>query len=286
MLNVIVEGLLIGGVYGLVALGFVMVFKSSQVMNLAQGYVIGLSAYLLYTLMVTLGLPAIAALPMLLVLGAVANILIERFAIRPLMGQSFLAILMMTLMVGTILKGFMVLFWQGKIWNIPFAPRGLWTFASLKIMPDAAISFLVAGAVFVLLVVLFRYTRLGLSMRVVAADHEVAQSLGIRVNRIFSLSWAAAGAFAAVCGVLLGMVFSVTIDLGGMALGKGMTILLVGGLSSIPGAFVGGLLIGVSESVGSYWMPALKDIAPFIFMLIILLVRPHGLFGQKRIERI
>jgi branched-chain amino acid transport system permease protein len=283
MLNVIVEGLLIGGVYGLVALGFVMVFKSSQVMNLAQGYVIGLSAYLLYTLMVTLGLPAIAALPMLLVLGAVANILIERFAIRPLMGQSFLAILMMTLMVGTILK---VLFWQGKIWNIPFAPRGLWTFASLKIMPDAAISFLVAGAVFVLLVVLFRYTRLGLSMRVVAADHEVAQSLGIRVNRIFSLSWAAAGAFAAVCGVLLGMVFSVTIDLGGMALGKGMTILLVGGLSSIPGAFVGGLLIGVSESVGSYWMPALKDIAPFIFMLIILLVRPHGLFGQKRIERI
>jgi branched-chain amino acid transport system permease protein len=286
MLNVIVEGLLIGGVYGLVALGFVMVFKSSQVMNLAQGYVIGLSAYLLYTLMVTLGLPAIAALPILLVLGAVANILIERFAIRPLMGQSFLAILMMTLMVGTILKGFMVLFWQGKIWNIPFAPRGLWTFASLKIMPDAAISFLVAGAVFVLLVVLFRYTRLGLSMRVVAADHEVAQSLGIRVNRIFSLSWAAAGAFAAVCGVLLGMVFSVTIDLGGMALGKGMTILLVGGLSSIPGAFVGGLLIGVSESVGSYWMPALKDIAPFIFMLIILLVRPHGLFGQKRIERI
>jgi branched-chain amino acid transport system permease protein len=255
-------------------------------MNLAQGYVIGLSAYLLYTLMVTLGLPAIAALPILLVLGAVANILIERFAIRPLMGQSFLAILMMTLMVGTILKGFMVLFWQGKIWNIPFAPRGLWTFASLKIMPDAAISFLVAGAVFVLLVVLFRYTRLGLSMRVVAADHEVAQSLGIRVNRIFSLSWAAAGAFAAVCGVLLGMVFSVTIDLGGMALGKGMTILLVGGLSSIPGAFVGGLLIGVSESVGSYWMPALKDIAPFIFMLIILLVRPHGLFGQKRIERI
>lgn len=286
MSNVIVAGLLIGGVYGLIALGFVMVFKSSQVMSLSQGYVIGLCAYILYTLMVALGLSAAFALPILLICGMAVNVLIERLTIRPLMGQSFLAILMMTLMVGTGLKSFMVFFYQGKIWNIPFTPRGLWTIGGIKIMPDAAASFLVASVAFILLVILFRYTRLGLAMRVVAADHEVAQSLGIRVNRIFSVSWAAAGAFAAVCGVLLGMVFSVTVDLAPLGLAKGMTILLVGGLNSIPGAFVGGLLIGLTESVSAYWVPALREIAPFVFMLIVLLVRPSGLFGQKRIERI
>jgi branched-chain amino acid transport system permease protein len=284
--NVIAEGLLIGGVYGLVALGFVLVFKSSQVMNLAYGQIIAILCYFLYQLMVPWGLPAFISVPILVVVGAVVGVVVERFAIRPLMGQSFLAILMMTLALGTIFQGIMVLQWPGSIWNIPFKPQGLWTLGGLKIMPDTAIAFLCALSVFALLVILFRYTRVGLSMRVVAADHEVAQSLGIRVNRIFSLSWATAGAFAAVCGILLGMVFSVTISLGDIALFKGLTILLVGGLTSIPGALVGGLLIGVSESVGSYWVPALREIVPFIFMLIILLVRPQGLFGQKRIERI
>ena len=286
MLNVLVEGLLIGGVYGLIALGFVLVFKSSMVMNMAYGWVIGILCYVLYQFMVPWGSPAVAAIPLLMVAGAVIGILVERFAVRPLMGQSFLALLMMTLMLGTVIHGVIVLLWPGLIWNIPFKPMGLWTIGGIKIMPDAAIAFLVALAVFLVLVVLFRYTKVGLSMRVVAADHEVAQSLGIRVNRIFSLSWATSGAFGAICGILLGMVFSVTIELGDLALGKGMTILLVGGMTSIPGALVGGLLIGASESLGSYWVEALRTVVPWIFMLVILLIRPQGLFGQKRIERI
>jgi len=286
MLNVLVEGLLIGGVYGLIALGFVLVFKSSMVMNMAYGWVIGILCYVLYQFMVPWGIPAVAAIPLLMVAGAVIGILVEWFAVRPLMGQSFLALLMMTLMLGTVIHGVIVLLWPGLIWNIPFKPMGLWTIGGIKIMPDAAIAFLVALAVFLVLVVLFRYTKVGLSMRVVAADHEVAQSLGIRVNRIFSLSWATSGAFGAICGILLGMVFSVTIELGDLALGKGMTILLVGGMTSIPGALVGGLLIGASESLGSYWVEALRTVVPWIFMLVILLIRPQGLFGQKRIERI
>jgi branched-chain amino acid transport system permease protein len=286
MLNVLVEGLLIGGVYGLIALGFVLVFKSSQVMNMAYGWMICILCYILYQYMVPWGIPAVAAVALLMVAGAVIGILVERFAVRPLMGQSFLAIMMMTLMLGTVIHGVIVLLWPGLNWNIPFRPQGLWTVGSIKVMPDAAIAFLCALAVFVLLMLLFRYTKLGLSMRVVAADHEVAQSLGIRVNRIFSLSWATSGAFAAICGILLGMVFGVTISLGDTALGVGMPILLVGGMTSIPGALVGGLLIGASESLGSYWVEALKDVVPWIFMLIILLIRPQGLFGQKRIERI
>lgn len=286
MASILVEGLLVGGVYGLIALGFVLVFKSSQVMNLSYGNMITILCYFLYQLMVPWGVPAIAAVPLLMGMGAVMGVLVERLAIRPLMGQSFLALLMMTLMLNIVFQGIVVLLWPGKIWNIPFKPEGLWSIAGIKIMPDAAIAFLCALAVFLVLVLFFQYTRVGLSMRVVAADHEVSQSVGIRVNRMFSLSWATAGAFAAICGILLGMVFSVTIDLGHIALAKGLTILLVGGLNSIPGALVGGLLIGVSESAGAYWLPALREVVPWIFMLVILLIRPQGLFGQKRIERI
>ncbi len=284
--NVIVEGLLIGGVYGLVALGFVLIFKSSQVMNLAYGWVITILAYLLYQFMEPWNLPAYVAIPIIMVVGAVLGVLLERFAIRPLMGQSFLAILMMTLMAGTVLHGVQVLLWPARDWSIPFAPQGLWHLGPLRLLPAPTVSFLVALAVFVVLVLVFQYTKLGLSMRVVAADHEVAQSLGIRVNRMFSLSWAVSGAFAAFCGVLLGMVFGVTVALADAGIGKGMVILLVGGLTSIPGALVGGLLIGLSEQLGGYWWGDVREIVPWIFMMIILLLRPQGLFGQKRIERI
>lgn len=284
--NVIVEGLAIGGVYGLVALGFVLIFKSSQVMNLAYGWMITLLCYILYQFMEPWGLPVYIAFPILMVVGAALGVLLERFAIRPLMGQSFLAILMMTLMVGTILHGVIVLIWPALDWNIPFTPQGLWHLGPLRLLPGPTISFLVALAVFVVLVMVFQYTRLGLSMRVVAADHEVAQSLGIRVNRMFSLSWAVSGAFAAICGVLLGMVFGVTVALSDAGIGKGMVILLIGGLTSIPGALVGGLLIGLSEQLGGYWWGDVRAIVPWVFMMIILLLRPQGLFGQKRIERI
>ncbi len=286
MANVIIQGLLMGGVYALVALGFVLIFKSSQVMNLAYGWMICILAFLLYQFMEPWGFPAWASILILMVVGAILGILVERLSVRPLMGQSFLAILMMTLMVGQIIHGIMVLLWPIQEWTIPFRPQGLWTVGPVHIMPDAAISSAAALAVFAGLMLLFRYTKVGLSMRVVAADHEVAQSLGIRVNRIFSLSWAASGVFAAICGLLLGMVYGVTMGLEGYGIGKGMVILLVGGLTSIPGALAGGLLIGVTESLGQYWLQAFGNIIPWIFMMLILLIRPQGLFGQKRIERI
>lgn len=286
MLNVLVEGLMIGGVYGLIALGFVLVFKSSHVLNMAYGWIVAMICYFLYQLMEPWGVPAYGAVPLMMMAGAVIGVAVERFAVRPLISQSFLAIMMMTLAVGFVLRGLIVLIWPGRIWNIPFEPSGLWTIGSINILPDTAIAFLAASAVFVLLVLFFRYTSVGLSMRVVAADHEVAQSLGIRVNRIFSLSWAISGAFGAICGVLAGMVFSVDIGMGQIVLGKGMTILLVGGLNSIPGAYVGGLLIGAVEQLGGRWLTGLKEVVPWLFMLIVLLIRPQGLFGEKRVERI
>ena len=284
--DVLVQGLLVGGVYALIALGFVLVFKSSLVLNLAHGQMIAILAYFLYQMLATWGLPDWAGIMLIIPCGALLGFLMERLAVRPLLGQPFLSLLMMTLMVGFLLNGIRVLIWGSESFVLPFTPSGQWTIGSVSIIPARAISFIVAGVIFLLLTALFRYTKVGLGMRVVAADHEVAQSLGLRVKQVFSISWALSGAFAAVCGILAGMVFTVTFSMGDQVLGVGLPVLLLGGLNSIPGAVVGGLIIGLAEALGSYYQPALKEIVPWMLMLVILLIRPYGLFGEKRIERI
>jgi branched-chain amino acid transport system permease protein len=284
--DVLVQGLLVGGVYALIALGFVLVFKSSLVLNLAHGQMIAVLAYFLYYMLDSWGLSDWIGILLIIPCGAILGLLVERLAVRPLLGQPFLSVLMMTLMVGFLLNGVRVLIWGSESFVLPFTPTGQWTIGPINVIPAAAISFAVAVVIFLLLTALFRYTKVGLSMRVVAADHEVAQSLGIMVKRVFSLSWAISGAFAALCGVLAGMVFTVTFSMGDQVLGVGLPVLLLGGLNSIPGAMVGGLIIGLAEALGSYFQPGLKEIIPWIVMLIILLIRPYGLFGEKRIERI
>lgn len=284
--DVLIQGLLVGGVYALIALGFVLVFKASLVLNLAHGQMIAVLAYFLYYMLHSWGLSDWAGILLIIPFGAALGLLLERLAVRPLLGQPFLSLLMMTLMIGFLLNGVRVLVWGSESFVLPFTPSGQWSIGSINVIPARAISFMVAMVIFLLLTILFRYTKVGLSMRVVAADHEVAQSLGIGVKRVFSISWAMGGAIAAVCGVLAGMVFTVTFGLGDLVLGVGLPVLLLGGLNSIPGAVAGGLIIGLTEALGSYYQPGLKEIIPWILMLIILLIRPYGLFGEKRIERI
>jgi len=287
--DILVQGFLMGGVIALVALGFILVFKSSGVLNLAHGEMIAILAYFLYQLLAIWDLPAWLGILVAVPTGALLGVLIERLAVRPLLGQPFLSVLMMTLMVSFLLRGVRYLVWGPDSYILPFTPRGQWEIGPVNVIPATAISFVAAMLIFVVLLLLFRYTKVGLSMRVVSADHEVAQSLGIRVKQVFSISWAMGGALAAACGVLMGMVYTVTPVLGGTVLGAGLPALLLGGLTSIPGAVVAGLIIGVSTALGDYYRPAglnLGEIIAWIVMLVILLIRPYGLLGEKRIERI
>ena len=284
--DILLDGFLTGGVYALAALGFVMVFKSSQILNLAYGQMIAISAYVLYWLLTTVGVPTWLGILLLFAFGAALGFLIERLAIRPLLGQSFLMLLMMTLMLGFLFHGIIVLIWGVESFHMPFTPTGMLTIGDWQVSPATTWGFVVCVGVFLLLTLVFRYTKIGLAMRVVAADHAVAQSLGIRVRRIFSLSWVMSGFLAAVVGILVGMVWMVTPDLGDIVLGKGLPVLILGGLDSVPGALVGGLIIGLVEPLGGYWAPAMREVVPWIVMLVILLVRPYGLFGQRDIERI
>lgn len=284
--DILVQGFLVGGLYALIALGFCMIFKASMVLNLAYGEMILILSYFLYFLLETADVPLGAAIPILFVSGAALGFLVERLAIRPLLGQPFLSVLMMTLMLGFLFKGITVFIWGGESFSYGFTPAGMINIGNMLIRPDAMVAFFVALFIFGLMLFLFQYTRIGLAMRVVAADHLVSQSLGIRVKRIFSLSWVISGILAVVCAILVGMVWMVTPEMGDIALGKGLPVLLLGGMDSIPGALVGGLVIGLGESLGGYWGGEIRAIIPWIVMMLILLVRPWGMFGQRRIERI
>jgi branched-chain amino acid transport system permease protein len=284
--DIVLQGFLVGGLYALVALGFVLIFKSSQVLNLAYGEMIAILSYFLYFLLDSLEFPLGVAILLMFVAGAGLGFLVERSFIRPLVGQPFLALLMMTLMLMFLFKGIMVLIWGGESYSFTFAPEGMYELGGVSILPSALWAFAAAIFVFLLLAFLFRYTKIGLAMRVVAADHAVSQSLGIKVKRIFSLSWVISGVFAAVCGILLGLVTMITPTMGDIGLGKGLVVLLLGGMTSIPGALVGGLILGLAEALGGYYWTDLREIIPWILMLFILIVRPWGMFGERRIERI
>ena len=286
MADIVLQGFLVGGLYALVALGFVLIFKSSQVLNLAYGEMIAILSYFLYFLLDSLEFPLGVAILLMFVAGAGLGFLVERSFIRPLVGQPFLALLMMTLMLMFLFKGIMVLVWGGESYSFTFAPEGMYELGGVSILPSALWAFAAAIFVFLLLAFLFRYTKIGLAMRVVAADHAVSQSLGIKVKRIFSLSWVISGVFAAVCGILLGLVTMITPTMGDIGLGKGLVVLLLGGMTSIPGALVGGLILGLAEALGGYYWTDLREIIPWILMLFILIVRPWGMFGERRIERI
>ncbi len=284
--DIVLQGFLVGGLYALIALGFVLIFKSSQVLNLAYGEMIAILSYFLYFLLDSLEFPLGAAILLMFVAGAGLGFLIERSFIRPLVGQPFLAMLMMTLMLMFLLKGIMSLVWGGESYSFTFTPEAMYEFWGVSVLPAALWAFAAAIFVFILLAFLFRYTKIGLAMRVVATDHAVSQSLGIKVKQIFSLSWVISGAFAAACGILLGLVTMVTPAMGDIGLGKGLVVVLLGGMTSIPGALVGGLILGLAEALGGYYWTDLREIIPWILMLLILIVRPWGMFGERRIERI
>jgi len=284
--DIVLQGFLVGGLYALIALGFVLIFKSSQVLNLAYGEMIAILSYFLYYLHISLDFPLGLAILLMFVAGAGLGFLVERSFIRPLVGQPFLALLMMTLMLMFLIQGIIVLWQGGASFSYPFAPGGMYEFWGVSILPGALWAFAAAIFVFLLLAFLFRYTKIGLAMRVVAADHAISQSLGIKVKRIFSLSWVISGVFAAVCGILAGLVWMVTPTMGSIGLGKGLVVVLLGGMNSIPGALVGGLILGLAEALGGYYAGDVREIIPWLLMLFILIVRPWGMFGERRIERI
>jgi branched-chain amino acid transport system permease protein len=292
-LNAVVQGILIGGIYALIALGVVVVFKSSKVFNLAHGGVLMFLAYLLWWLMDPMGMHLAAALVIVIIAGTLLGLGIDRFLMRPMIGQSALVTFIMTLVLGFyVISGVTILVFEGKDEVMPaIFPSGSLTVGPVTFSYPWLFAFITATAMFLVFVSYFRYTRSGLAMRCVSEDHLISQSLGINVKRIFGLSWVVGCLSAAIGGMLLGAVNgAVNNTIGIAAIMKALPVLLLGGMESLPGAFVGAMIVGLAESIAGFYVDphvaGFSTLLPYLLMIAILVVLPHGLFGQKVIRRI
>jgi branched-chain amino acid transport system permease protein len=296
-----VTGLLAGGPLALTALGLVLIFKSTYIFNFAQGQLLLLGALVTWWFSVELGFPLWLAIILALALSALLGLIIERLALRPMTGQPLLSIILMTLGLSQVLQGMALLLFGGVQRNFPhiFSAANPYRVTTpfvhdgnpiVVILKQNLVWSFVAAILGVLVIsAFFRFTRIGLAMRGASEDHELAQSVGLRIHRIFGLSWALAGMVATMGGVLLATSSGLDMSLSVVVLAA-FPVVLLGGLESIPGAIVGGLVIGLSQGVVSASKAPLvrntSEIMPYVVLLIVLIIRPEGLFGQKRIERV
>ncbi|UCH61118.1 MAG: branched-chain amino acid ABC transporter permease [Anaerolineales bacterium] len=296
-----VTGLLAGGPLALTALGLVLIFKSTYIFNFAQGQLLLMGALLTWWLAVDIGIPLWLAIILAVFMSALIGFLIERLALRPMTGQPLLSIVLMTLGLSQVLQGLALLFFGGVQRNFPqiFSTANPYKITTplyyngnpivLILKQNLVWSFVIAIVCVLLISAFFRFTNAGLAMRGASEDHELAQSLGLKIHRIFGLSWALAGVVASIGGVLLATSSGLDLSLSIVVLAA-FPVVLLGGLESIPGTIVGGLLIGLSQGlVAASKVPMVRNMAeimPYIVLLIVLIIRPEGLFGQKRIERV
>jgi branched-chain amino acid transport system permease protein len=292
-LQLVVTGFALGMVYALVAIGFVIILKCSEAFNIAQGHFVLIGGYLGYTFLVPFGLPVWASLLMAIGVAIVMGLLIERLTLRPLVGQPVLAVIMMTIALASVLEGLATLLWGGEY----KAYHGVLPTLSLKlgeisIPSESLIGLIVSVGAVVILMLFFRFTKIGLAMRATAEDLQVVQSAGIRATTVYAVSWVIASVVGVIGGILLGGVSGVMIPLAEIGL-KAFAVVLLGGVNSIGGAIVAGIILGVLENVAAGYLdpllPAgggLAHVFPFIVMIIVLIFRPHGLFGLVTIERI
>jgi branched-chain amino acid transport system permease protein len=280
-------GLLSGGLLALIALGFVLIYKGTGVINFAMGEFMMLGAYFFYTVNVMWGWDLWLALPATLVAVALAAALVERAILRPLSGQPVISVLMATIGLASALHGGVDAVWGGRNYEMPtLLPRKPLIVGDMLIPGQLLWSFVLAAVVITVFTLYFRYSRTGIAMRAAASDPTTAYVLGIDVRRTQRLTWVFAGLVGAVAGIVVASMTSLSPTLGGAALGV-LAVIILGGLDSIAGAIVAGLVVGLLESLtAGYLGGKVRDIVPYVVVLVILLVRPYGLFGTRQIERL
>ena len=288
-IQLMVNGISIGFLYGLSAMGFVMIYKASSVLNFAHGELLAMGAFLFLALVTWAELPVAAAFILTLAGTFVFGFIVERLFLRPLIGEPLIEIIMLTVGLAAMFKGALLLLWGGNLYTYPdLLPEFLaWSWGVVHV-PPVYVSAIFMGVVFLLLFGLFfKYSSQGIYMRSVADNQPAALSLGVHVRRVFALSWAIAALVAGISGIILGLINGINVhELSSIGL-KVFPVVILGGLDSIGGAIIGGIIIGLLETMtGGYLSPSLRDVIPYIALVAILLVRPYGLFGLVEIERV
>jgi len=278
----LVSGAAIGCVYALVALGFVLIYKATEVVNFAQGELMMVGAFLAYTFIVALGINFWIGAALAIVATALFGGAVERVVMRPMVGQPIFAIIMVTIGLGFIARSAvsMVPGWGVDTYSIetPFYGKVV-NFGGLILSQDHLAVIVMTAALVFGLFLFFRHTRLGIAMQATSQNQLAAYYMGIPVKTVFSLIWGMSAGVAAFAGLLLAPIAFIHVNMGFLGI-KAFPAAVLGGFGSIPGAIVGGLIIGIVESLAGFYLPeGFKDVAAYVILLLVLIVRPEGLFG-------
>tara|TARA_B100001996_G_scaffold104359_1_gene78452 strand:- start:3444 stop:4334 length:891 start_codon:yes stop_codon:yes gene_type:complete len=290
-IEVFMGGLLSGVMYSLVALGFVLIFKASGVFNFAQGAMV-LFAALTFVRLLEMGVPILVTTAITTGVMILLAIFIERVMLRPLVNQDLIILFMATIGLNYFIEGFAQLIWGSHVGVLDL---GIDQYAAFEIGNALINKFdvwaaLIAGGLVLVLSLFFRYTVIGRALRAVADDHQAALSVGIPLSTIWIYVWSTAGLVALVAGVVWGSKLGVQFAISTVAL-KAIPVLIIGGFTSVPGAIIGGLIVGCGEKLAEVYLGAyigygIENWFPYMLALIVLMIRPEGLFGEKIIERV
>lgn len=291
ILQISVNGLLTGMLYSLVGASIVLVYKATRVVSMAHGQLLALGALSFWVFVAVMEIPPLGSFLLTMVVAGSMGFLVERVTIRPLIGQPLFTAFLVTFALFIFLDGAFQLYVRGRTLTYPpFLPEGAIPLGPLAITKSQVISFFIGFLLFLILAVIFKYTKIGLGMRATAQDHRLAQNAGVRVRKIFSFIWILSAMVASIAGIAWAIVMDIHYGLASTVI-KGLIVALFGGLESLGGALLAGILLGLFETMSAgYLDPVLgggvKDMAAYVLLLFILLVRPYGLFGMRRIERI
>jgi len=292
LLQLVINGLIVGTLYGVVAMCFVLIYKSTQIVNFAQGEFLLIGAWVCWALLVHFGLPFWIGFPVTLVFMMCFGVLLQVVVLRPMIGEPIISVIMVTIGLSIFFQA--VMKWMFGVFVQPF-PEIFTTKAinigGLQVQTAYVMSVAVSLVIMVAFAWFFKYSRMGLAMRATAFNQQVAQSLGISVKQVFAMAWAISAMVSALAGVVVGMVNGVSSALSFFGI-KVFPAVILGGLDSIIGAILGGLIIGVLENTAEFVdsqylnLGNLYTVAPFYVLIIILMIKPYGLFGTKKIERV
>jgi branched-chain amino acid transport system permease protein len=288
-LQLVISGIAQGCIYGLVALGFVLIYKATETVSFAQGELMMVGAFIGLALMTLLGWPFWLALPASVVALGLLGVVVERVVIRPILGQPAFSIVMLTFGIGYVARGLITMLpgigTETLALPVPYKDQVL-KLGELVINVEQLVVIAVTLTLCALLFTLFRHSKIGIAMQASSQNQLAAYYMGIPVQRINGLVWGLAAAVAAVAGLLLAPITFVHVNMGFIGL-KAFPAAVVGGFGSLPGAIVGGLIIGVVESLSGFYLPeGIKDIAAYVVVLAMLMFKPNGLFGETMRKKV
>lgn len=287
LLELVISGLAVGAIYGLVAMAFAVTYKATGLVNFAQGEIGMIAAYTAWTVATTFDAGAPVVIIAAILIGVALGLVVERLVMRPMLGEPVFSGVLVTVGLAVVLRSLVMLIWGAS-------PHKLEVGAADAVMQVAGIGIRVSQITVIALVLtaiaaswaFFKHSRFGIAMRAVAADEKTARLMGVSTAQVQAVAWAASSALAAVAGVLFAIIYNLSPTLFAIGL-KAFPATVLGGLDSVLGSGASGLVIGVFENlVGGYLSSTVKEVAGFLLILVVLMVRPFGLFGEKEIERV